>query len=207
MAVLNHPVDYSTIRKDQVPAACAVLVRSFFNYPLVEHLFPDIAERKRALPVWAGYPVKYSLRYGQTYVTPGLEGVAVWINPENAHMTIPRHIISGTLAIPFRIGLAAYKRMVDLETYMEERWRQVGPQKRWYLWIMGVDPAFQRQGYGEALVRVGTAQADQSGLPCCLETHNEQNVAFYRKFGFEPVFTGVLPGHDLPVWMMVRQPR
>jgi len=203
----SNPAQVSRMKPDQFHQANSTLAQAFADYPLVSHLFPQPDKRARVLPHWAGYPLQYASRYGLIYTTPGAEGVAVWIDPQNTNMSIPRHIRSGMLTLPLRVGLGTFRRMMAVEAFMEERWAQSAPGRRWYLWIMGVQPGARKRGLGSALVEMGTRQANADGLPCCLETHNQQNVAFYGRFGFETVFAGPLPGHDLPVYMMVRQPR
>jgi ribosomal protein S18 acetylase RimI-like enzyme len=195
------------IQMHQVDQARRTLGEAFLNYPLSEHLFPDIEQRKRLVPLWIGYTVNYAFRYGLVYATPRMEGVAVWINPENAHMSYARHIISGMLGMPFQFGFHTFGRMMRVEAFMEERWREMAPKKRWYLWSMGVLPAAQRKGIGADLLNVVLNQIDAGGYPCCLETHSTKTVAFYQKFGFETVFQGMIPGHRIEVTMMMRKPR
>jgi hypothetical protein len=52
----------------------------------------------------------------------------------------------------------------------------------------------------------GLARADQQGLPCYLETHDEKNIPYYQKRGFELVRAEHVPGVGLPFWCFVRQP-
>ena len=48
-------------------------------------------------------------------------------------------------------------------------------------------------------------KADQEHLPIYLETHAEQNVAYYQCLGFSLLRQTEVPGYDLPFWCMVRQ--
>ena len=75
----------------------------------------------------------------------------------------------------------------------------------WYLGMVGTRPERQGQGLGQALLAVGTDQADAEGLPCYLETGTEANVAFYSKRGFE--VTGEAKAEGFTVWAMVRPPQ
>jgi GNAT superfamily N-acetyltransferase len=58
-------------------------------------------------------------------------------------------------------------------------------QPHWYLGTVGVDPPAQNGGVGRALLREFLARADADGLPAYLETDRGENVAFYRRSGFE----------------------
>lgn len=55
----------------------------------------------------------------------------------------------------------------------------------WYLWLMGVHPAYRRQGVASALARYVTRQADEAGVGCYLETFGDSAEALYRGFGFQ----------------------
>jgi len=46
-------------------------------------------------------------------------------------------------------------------------------------------------------------EADRMGLPCYLETMTTQNVAFYRRHGFEVIATGQAEAR-FPYWAMRR---
>jgi N-acetylglutamate synthase-like GNAT family acetyltransferase len=54
----------------------------------------------------------------------------------------------------------------------------------WELLIVAGDPALQGQGRGSALVRDGLARADESGLPCYLNTNTPANLPFFEHLGF-----------------------
>jgi GNAT superfamily N-acetyltransferase len=123
---------------------------------------------------------------------------------DHTDMNLLRHLKSGFLNLPFQVGLGTFHRMMAVEEFMEKRWSLAAPKRRWYLWIMGGRPKSWGQGLGSALLEAGTSQADEDGLPCSLETHNLDNVSHYGRFGFETIFEGPLPGHDLPVYMMMR---
>jgi ribosomal protein S18 acetylase RimI-like enzyme len=75
-------------------------------------------------------------------------------------------------------------------------------RRHWYLWVLGVQPDRQGQGFGGQLMAPILSQADRDGLPCYLETESERNVAFYRKHGFEVAHEGDIPGYGLRLWMM-----
>lgn len=55
----------------------------------------------------------------------------------------------------------------------------------WYLLLLVVDPSMQRSGIGGRLQQDMLARADADGLDCYLETQKEENVPYYRRFGYE----------------------
>jgi ribosomal protein S18 acetylase RimI-like enzyme len=79
-----------------------------------------------------------------------------------------------------------------------------------YLNMLATHPDWQRQGLGAALMEVVFAIADEAGLPCYLETETVENVAYYRRYGFEvrsewDLSAGGEPGPHM--WGMLRPAR
>jgi GNAT superfamily N-acetyltransferase len=76
----------------------------------------------------------------------------------------------------------------------------------WYLELLVVDPSVQRLGVGALLQGPLLADADRTGLDCYLETQNEANLAYYRRFGYDvaEVLRPVAGGP--PLWTMRRPP-
>jgi len=82
--------------------------------------------------------------------------------------------------------------------------RQVMPQPHWYLWALGVDPAYQGRGIGGSLLEPVFARARDAGFACYLETQTESNVGFYRKQGFDLLHEAEFPEANLQLWFMHR---
>jgi predicted N-acetyltransferase YhbS len=110
----------------------------------------------------------------------------------------------GMAGLPVRLGISGTRRFAAAMSATEEFHQQVeGPH--WYLVALGTRPEHQGEGLGSALVELGTARADDQGLPCYLETGTASNVAYYSRRGFEVVGQTELFGHTLTG--MVRKPR
>jgi ribosomal protein S18 acetylase RimI-like enzyme len=74
----------------------------------------------------------------------------------------------------------------------------------WYLAVLAADPEFQRSGVGAALVEPILERCDTEGIDAYLETQKEDNLAYYRRFGFE-VVDRLRPVSDgPPLWTMRR---
>jgi ribosomal protein S18 acetylase RimI-like enzyme len=58
------------------------------------------------------------------------------------------------------------------------------PDPHWYLAFVGIEPAFQSRGVGEALLAPALAIADQTRALCYLETPFPRTHAFYERLGF-----------------------
>ena len=190
----------------QVKAASELLGRAFMKDPMWEYLAPGLARRARVLPPSFGITVRYSLRYGEVYTTPALDGVACWLTPGATSPSLSQLIRLSIHGAPLELGLMGLLHYTAVENYTGEIHKRTLPGRHWYLWVIGVEPARQGQGIGAMLIQPVLARADAGSLPCYLETMNEANVPFYQKHGFKVVSEGEVPRHRLRVWAMLREP-
>ena len=75
-----------------------------------------------------------------------------------------------------------------------------------YLWGLAVVPGQQGKGIGTALMQPVLAKADAEKIPVYLATHEEKNVRYYQRYGFDLIHTTRIPKYDLSIWCMLRDP-
>jgi ribosomal protein S18 acetylase RimI-like enzyme len=189
--------------------AADVLARAFHADPAYRQLVPDSNERTRALRALFAAVVGYSLRYGQVHTTSDLGGAACWLTPGNTDITFWRMLRTG---LGFQRAMAKFRpdarrQLLDALAHLQEIQLRLMARPHWYLWALGVEPAYQGRGIGSELIRPALAQSDLEEAPCYLETQSERTLAFYARHGFEVVSEGVLPGLGLKSWSMLREPR
>jgi ribosomal protein S18 acetylase RimI-like enzyme len=83
-------------------------------------------------------------------------------------------------------------------------------ERHWHVGPVSVEPGLQGTGIGRALLSAFGARMDDVGEVAWLETDKPENVAFYRRHGFEVVEEVELPEHAagrLTTWFMRRDPR
>lgn len=187
----------------QVDQASAVLCRAFYHDPLVEYVVPDETRRARVLPSFYRIVVRYTVRYGEVYTTPQVEGVACWLSPGNTTPSTWRLLRVAPSAL-FAFGFAEQSRNITYSRYTDDLHARAVSGPHWYLWGLGVEPSRQHQGLGGQLIQPILARADHDGLPCYLETTRQVNVPFYERHGFTVVSDGVVPTTALRVWGMRR---
>jgi ribosomal protein S18 acetylase RimI-like enzyme len=200
----NDPVRLAVSQKAQ---AAQMLARAFLADQAYSTIFPEEAERKQALQRLFGAVVSYSLVYGLVHSTPSVEGVACWLSPGNAEITLWRMLRTGLGLQRAVIGFSpvARQRVLAVLDYMDELHKRQVPEPHWYLWLVGVEPDAQGRGIGSRLIQPVLTRADKEGLPCYLETQTESNVAFYQKRGFEVMTDGFVPDQEIRVWTMRRE--
>lgn len=134
-----------------------------------------------------------------------LAGVAVWIPPGGYPFPIKDQTkqLLGALRALARRPTALWEGIRYLRAIEEAHPKD----ELWYLLLLAVDPAIQRSGIGARLQADTLTLADRQGLDCYLETQKEENLVYYRRFGYEvdrelrPVSNGP------PLWTMRRKCR
>lgn len=205
---MDGGLDPVPLTEAQVPDACAMLTRAFFDDPMTTFAMPDAAHRARALPAFFSIGVRLGVQVGGAFVTPaGVDGVAVW-TPPGARVFSARQLReAGVMEAEAMMGAEAVRRFDHVvATWGPCRDRDV-PGPHWYLMILGVDPPCQGRGIGSALLAPVFARADAEGLPCYLETSKARNVPFYRRHGFEVLVEAAMPEAGFAYWTMRRDPR
>ena len=195
------------IRKDR-DAGAAVLGRAFAEYELLQYYFPDEAERHAVAVTFGFIALSICLRYGEVYASSAkMEGVSAWLPPGKAPFGGWQIIRSVPPSVLFRFGRQGASRMQAYGGYVDNVHRKLVPYPHWYLQIIGVDPAYQGQGFSSQLVRPMLERIDREYLPCFLETNIEKNVAIYQRFGFGVVSEDEIPGTELMSFAMLRKAR
>jgi len=192
---------------DAVDAAAHVITRSFAADPGVLFVLPDPADRERLGPTLAQAVVRFTLRCGAPLVTGGeTRGVALWFPPDALPPTPEDLEETGIAVVPELIGAAAWGRFKRLLDHLDALHPTMAPDPHWYLTMLGVDPAWQHRGLGEALMQPVFEQADRDGVACYLESPTAENTRYYAQRGFAVVAETDVPDSDMHIWMMRRDP-
>jgi len=173
---------------------------------MLRYYFQDEAERHAVAVTFGFIALSVCLKYGEAYASSAkMEGVAAWLPPGKTPFGGWQIIRSVPLSVLFRFGRQGASRMQAYGRYIDNMHRKLVPYPHWYLQIIGVDPAYQGQGFSSQLVRPILERIDREHLPCFLETNTEKNVAIYRRFKFEVVSEDKIPGTEVTSFAMLRK--
>ncbi|KMQ52791.1 acetyltransferase [Chitinispirillum alkaliphilum] len=197
------------LRKREISKAGDVLADAFLNDPVWTKAFEGEADFDKKFKSFSETPLRYALKYGEVYASSEcLEGVAALVPGHLAEMTPWRMLLSSSMITGIRMGSVASKRLMPLWLVMSHHRKEITAGKDFlYLMIIGVASKFQKQGYGKKLLNSIIRKSESEGKMIYLETETEENVAIYEKFGFEVVKKFTVPIFELPMWIMIRQPR
>ncbi len=188
----------------RVQEAADILGLAFQNDPICAYMIPDPVQRAAVLHWMHSRWAKVLMECGGAFITGGGEGVALWI-PPHAKPGLGAYIRHGLLLVPFRLGLRNLSRSARVQLDVLRRQRDEISEPHWVLDVLGVAPAFQRRGFGGALLAHVFRLADAGGHPCYVITHNARNIAFYGKHGFRLIkMAHTLP--DGPPTCSLRRP-
>ncbi len=199
---------YCLTKKD-IPKAIESLKDAFDNDPLWAEVFKDVPDKGKALSAFFTIPLLYGMKFGKTCATaPSTEGVAVWVPGKYADMSMWGMLRSGALLYGMKIGKEAVHNLAIVSKQTgHKRKRLMKNQAYIYLTIIGVSSSAQGKGFGSKLMDTIKQECDNEGLSLYLETEKEENLSFYEKHGFTVLEKINLPKLDLPMWLMLRNPR
>jgi ribosomal protein S18 acetylase RimI-like enzyme len=198
--------DLIRLDKSHLRPASEVLARAFLDDPEVARFVPEAKKREGLLRSMFRMVMGHAVLKGEVYaVSPGMEGIAVWLPSGAPQIGFWTALRGGGLALIFKGGMDFMRRMKRDEGFIKELRRRLAPTPHWYLSVLGVDPEFQSKGYASRLLRPMLARLDEEGLPAYLETSIEDYVAMYRHFGFKLIQEAVLPASSAKIWMMLRE--
>jgi predicted N-acetyltransferase YhbS len=179
-----------------------VLADAFSDYPWTRWTVDGRDHGQRIAALQRLALERIGLPYGQVWVAcvdDRIEAAAVWMDsrtplPSSAWeaMAHEQRSLEGDRHEASRAAEAAIARLRPELPHL-------------YLATVGTTGRSQRRGLGSAVLAPGLAAADDAGLSAFLETSSDDNLAFYRRLGFEIVDEVQIEGGP-PVWAMSRGP-
>jgi ribosomal protein S18 acetylase RimI-like enzyme len=168
----------------ELDAAAALLARAFSDDPVLSFLLGP--GREGELRLIFGALSRDASRFGEVAgvrADGALAGVAVWLAPGAHPLSLRRELRAlpdwGRLA---RTHPRAVPRLLRASRTLDALHP---PEPHWFLSLLGVEPGLQRRGIGRGLVDPGLRRAEGMGVPVHLDTGRPDNVAWYRRLGFE----------------------
>lgn len=201
------------LRAGDLAPVAGLLASALHDDPAYAYLFPAPDARRDGLEAFFTAHLGNHVPHGCTWVTTGDDGstaATVTVRPPGGIPIPVRALVWGLLRLSARHGTGAGRRLLRLrDAYEDLERRTAGTDRYWHVHMMAVRPALQGRGLGSGLLGEVLEGVDDA-TPVALTTHQERNVVFYRRAGFEVTLdeTLSLPGAaPYRVWGMRRDPR
>lgn len=179
-------------------SAVEIIMLAFAADPMARWTWPLASQYLAAIPRMTRAFGSKAFSTGSAFCTDGYAGVALWLPPGvHADDEALGAVIESTAAPA--LALEAAPIFEQMAAY-----HPTGPH--WYLPLIGVDPAHQGEGQGNALMAHALAQCDRDHAPAYLESSNPRNIPFYQRHGFEPL-GAIQVGSSPTLVPMLRPPR
>jgi ribosomal protein S18 acetylase RimI-like enzyme len=139
-----------------------------------------------------------AFKHGGADCTEGYTGAALWL-PPGVYPDEDKieEVVRSTVALSDRADVAA--TFSQMAKYHPD-------EPHWYLPMIGVDPAYQGRGHGDALMRRALERCDRDQVAAYLESTNPRNISLYVRHGFEALGT-IQAGSSPTLVPMLRRPR
>ncbi|MER8828835.1 GNAT family N-acetyltransferase [Mesorhizobium sp. M0938] len=179
-------------------SAVEIIVLAFAADPMARWIWPHAHAYLAAMPRMARAFGRRAFSNGSAFCTDGYAGTALWL-PPGVHSD--EEELGAVLESTVESSLAP-----ETAAIFEQMATYHPTEPHWYLPLIGVDPAHQGEGHGDALMAYALAQCDRDHAPAYLESSNPRNIPFYQRHGFEPL-GAIQVGSSPTLVPMLRRPR
>lgn len=187
--------------------AAETLSNAFANDPVTSWIGRADAKRDAGrLGMFRYLVTSLGLPSNELWIADDFSVAALWVPPARADLKQP--LIQELMMIPVVLGftgvtgigrVSAFRKAADAH--------HPKSVPHFYLMTIGVDPQFQGQGLGSAMLQATLASIDQQKLPAYLESSSPKNVPLYKRHGFEVTSEFKLREDGPPMWGMWRAAR
>lgn len=157
-----------------------ILTAAFDGNQSVNFIISPHGNRTKRIRGLMDYACRVCENYGEVVLSSDRNACALVLLPHTKKISLKSVFLDVKLIFQV-VGLANIFKVLRRETLIHQH-HPDGPF--YYLWFIGVDPAFTRQGRGSALMEQLIANAESMSIPLYLETSTQRNIPWYNRFGF-----------------------
>jgi GNAT superfamily N-acetyltransferase len=190
-------LDVKTMGVDEEASAIDTVVLAFAADPITRWAWPHSHQYVAAMPTFVRAFAGRAFAHGGAYCTNEYAGAALWL-PPGVHPDADQmgELMERTTSSSARAdGPAIFEQMAKYHP----------SEPHWYLPLIGVDPAHQGKGHGDALMSHALQRCDRDKVPAYLESTNPRNISLYQRHGFAALGT-IQVGSAPPIVPMLRRP-
>ncbi len=126
------------------------------------------------------YSFEVCYHFGKVFLSDDKKACALIVLPDKRRTTF-RSVLWDIKLVFDCIGVGNAKRAMARETKIKSLQPKV---PMFYLWFVGVEPAYQGHGIGTDLLIDIISECESEGKTICLETSTLKNLPWYQRLGF-----------------------
>lgn len=158
-----------------------ILTRSFDKNKSVNFVIKNDNKRVRRIQQLMGYSFNVCLKFGEAFISEDRNACALILNPKQKRTTFSTILLDIRLAFS-AIGLRRVLTVLKRESLIKKH----HPKGDFcHLWFIGVEPNMQRNGLGSEMLSFIIKKYQKNTLDIYLETSTDENIPWYKKFGFQ----------------------
>ncbi len=193
------------LRIEDLAKASTTLGEAFNSYPIFEYIIPDPTYRKKHLKYLCDFLLRLGISKGEV-IAPSdtIEGVSIWLPSTGTKSSNIDAIRAGLFNLFFQINLKTFSRFMKIGSIKGTKRTTVIKGPYYLCDMIGVNPIFQRRGFGRKMLKTKLLDCDKFKMPCYLETSKFSNISYYEKFGFTLFYEYKI--QDISVYCLLREP-
>jgi GNAT superfamily N-acetyltransferase len=191
----RNQLDIRSAGEDRLGAVARAFSRASIDDPMMRWSLVGARPSAPLLKRCFTYFFEVALVLGFVWEVGDTAGAAVWI-PPGACDGLEEHPWNQTRILELCDDAERYEAFWN---WVDSR---IPDEPLWLLDSIAVDPSFQRQGYGRALIEAGVKQAEASGCGAVLSTGTMRNLEVYANCGFRIIDHDDAPDGGPHIWFM-----
>jgi ribosomal protein S18 acetylase RimI-like enzyme len=193
------------LQQGDLSKASTILSQSFNSYPIFEYVIPNPVYGRDHLRYLCRFLLGLGMSRGEVIAPSNkIEGVSIWLPSDGSDVSGMDAIRAGLLGLVFRVDTKTLGRFLELGNIKGKMRERIVQGPYYSCDMIGVDPRFQRLGYGRKMIEAKLGDFDEAKMPCYLETSELRNIAYYERFGFALIHE--YPISDVTVFCLLREP-
>ncbi len=182
-----------------------VLVRAFHDDPISKFYIADCHKRTTLLTGLYEQVIRHGVQQHSVFTLEGdVQCAVVWVMPSKDTTSVLDMIRLSMIKTCLQVGIIWALRTLSYVQIADKMRQQLAPNPHLYLYMLGVDPAYQNAGLGSQVIAPMLAKADTEHLPVYLETFNQRTLSFYQRHGFKVMAEQSVPHGGPTGWFMLR---
>ncbi|KAA8476870.1 acetyltransferase (GNAT) family protein [Arcticibacter tournemirensis] len=157
-----------------------ILTESFQDNQSVNYIAKRDEKRLKRIEALMDYSFDVCNLFGDVFLSDDNKACALVLYPDKKKTTLKSIMLDAKLIL-LCVGIENIKKTLDREAMI----KKIQPKEpMYYLWFIGVDPAYQHTGIGSEFLKEIIEHAKEKQRPIYLETSTVRNLPWYKKFGF-----------------------